>query len=164
MSQSPGKEIMREQVVEEPEEELVSESSKMSEEDSLVGREIRFADEVLQNEPDTANPIESYYNIFENIEKCDEPVIDKMVNQKLLKDQNLKQDKEFLSNLWNQFQKLTKEISELTYANQEEYFVNIQKKLKKEEFIEAHRSADRIHSKQVPVHLQHSQACDMQAI
>ena len=43
-----------------------------------------------------------------------------LVNQKLLKDDNLKQHKE---------------ISELIYSNHEEYFVNIQRKLKKEEFL-----------------------------
>lgn len=136
ISQSPGKDAVREEAVEEPEEESATESSKMSEEDSAIGGEIRFADEVqLPQEAENVNPLENYYSLFENIEKRDEPVIDKIVNQKLLKDEDLKQDREFLGKLWGQFQKITKEISELTYSNQEEYFINMPKKLKKEEFL-----------------------------
>lgn len=134
---SQERDAIREETVEQNIEEAQESISKSSSEKTSPDKaDIRYADkEPRLSESEESQSAEKIDEIFENVEKRDEPVIDKIVNQKLQKDEDLKQDREFLAKLWNQFQKLSKEISELPFTNHAEYFENMPKKLNKERFI-----------------------------
>ena len=72
------------------------------------------------------------YDLLERTEKRDESVIDRMINNKLAKDTDLRDDRIYLTNLYENIEKTLDEVHQYEYSNYTNYFENSNKKIVKE--------------------------------
>jgi hypothetical protein len=79
------------------------------------------------------NPLEKLYDQFAKAERREEPVIDRIVNQKILKDEELKQDRDFLKKTWQKTKELLNTIRMLRYDTYSEAEDSLRKKFQAEQ-------------------------------
>ena len=77
-----------------------------------------------EQEEQEENILGRYYDIYDSIERREEPVIDRIVNQKLKKDEELNQDKDILFKIWMFIQQTKKDLKNTPVSNSQEYIHN----------------------------------------